>query len=107
MKLERDESGMLALPANLPTNAQDLLMLMDEAANAAQNGMGVSSPTFDHCMRIFNQLNAHYQLAVSQELAKAHKGLFSATSALKVATLFLAGVTVLLGGVEIWKTFFH
>ena len=107
MKLERDESGQLVLPANLPTNAQDLLVLMDEAANSAKNGMGATSPTFDHCMRIFNQLNAHYQLAVSQELAKAHIGLCSATLALKVATLFLAGVTVLLGGVEIWKTFFH
>ena len=80
---------------------------MDDAANAARSGGGVTSPTFDHCMRIFNQLNAYYQLAVSQELAKAHEGLCSATRALKVATWFLAGVTVLLGGVEIWKTFLH
>ncbi len=107
MKLERDESGMPVFPSEVPSDANDLLMLMDDAAAYAQRGQGVTAPTFDHGMRIFNQLNAHYQIAVARELSKAHEGLRSATRALKVATWWLAGITVLLGVIEVWKVFTH
>lgn len=80
---------------------------MDEASKYAQDGQGVTSPTFDHAMRIFNQLNAHYQLSVSKELAEAHKGLRDATTGLKVATWWLAAITILLGMIEALKVLLH
>lgn len=107
MKLERDNSGMPIFPKKAPSDAKELLCLMDEAAAFAQRGQGATAPFYDHGIRVFNQLQAHYQIAVARELAKAHEGLRSATLALKAATWLLAGITVLLGAVEIWKLFAH
>lgn len=107
MKLERNRLGIVVFPEEVPNEAKDLLILMDDAAENARAGQGVTSPRFDHAMRVFNQLNAHYQIAVAQELSKAHEGLHSATLGLKIATWWLAGITVLLGAVEIWKMFTH
>jgi hypothetical protein len=60
---------------------------------------------FDHSIRIFTQLNAHYQIKITRELQKAHNGLITATNALRVAIWWLAIVTVLLGSVEITRKF--
>jgi hypothetical protein len=107
MKLKRDEYKMLVFPEEVPSDANELLMLMDDAAAYAQKGQGVSSSMFDHGMRIFNQLNAHYQITVARELAKAHEGLRTATLGLKVATWCLASITILLAAIEVWKVLTH
>jgi hypothetical protein len=107
VKLEKDESGKIILPEKIPSDQKILLNLMDGASEYARIGQGVTSGTFDHGMMIFNQLNAHFQTSVAREIAKAHAGLSSATTALKVATWWLAGITVLLGVVELLKLFFH
>lgn len=91
------------VPSPMPTDPADLLDLMDDAAEYAASAEGVTAPAFDHGMRLFNELNAHYQIHVAKETAKAHHELTRATSALKVATWWLAIVTIALGGVEIFK----
>ena len=102
-RLELAYGGLPKLPDVIPTNTQDLLDLMDHAAEIAGSAQGATAPAFDHGMRVFNQLYAHYQLHVSMELGAAHRGLERATNALKVATWWLGGITFLLGGVELWK----
>jgi hypothetical protein len=97
--------SMPRVPEPIPTDTRDLLDLMDEAANYAGSAQGVTAPAFDHGMRIFNQLNAHYLIHVAKETAEAHAGLTRATQALKFATWWLAVVTVTLGRVELFKLF--
>lgn len=102
--LPRDSTGMFpVLPDPVPNDPTELLDLMDDAASFAARGQGAGAPAFDHGVRVFNQLNAHYQARIARELGEAHHGLTSATNALKAATWWLAGVTVLLGVVEIGK----
>lgn len=90
-------------PEPTPTDCRDLLDLMDEAATYAGSAEGATAPAFDHGMRVFNQLHAHYQVSIAKELAEAHQGLKEATVGLRVATWWLAAVTVALGAVEILK----
>ena len=95
--LERKD-GFPCVPDPMPTDQQELLDLMDDASSIAATAQGATAPSFDHGMRVFNQLNAHYQIHVVRKLAKAHHGL-------KVATWWLAGVTVVLCFVEFFKFF--
>lgn len=104
-KLERNAMGSLVLPDSIPSDAEELLELMDDAARHAHTAQGAGAPAFDHGMLIFNQLKAHYDLDVARELAAAHMGLKQATNALKVATWWLGIITLLLGVVELWKAF--
>jgi hypothetical protein len=76
---------------------------MDDASRYAAPAEGATAPQFDHGMRVFNQLYAHYQIHVAKEIGEAHHALKSATNALKVATWWLAAVTIVLGVVEITK----
>ena len=108
-KLKRD-SGLPIFPDPVPKNPEELLELMDEASDCARTADGVSAPAFDHSIRVFNQLKAHHDLHMSRETAAAHRGLTqatenlkTATNALKLATLWLAAITALLGGIELWK----
>ena len=91
----------------MPTDAETILKLMDEASKYAETGQGVTSATFDHAMRVFNQLNAHYKIAISKEIADAHKGLRDATIGLKISTWWLAAITIILGFVEVYKILIH
>jgi len=102
-KMERDFVGNPIFPQPVPDDPQHLLELMDDALNHAGTAQGAGAPAFDHGMRVFAQLKAHYDMRISKELAKAHGGLTSATRALKVATWWLAAVTVALGVVEAIK----
>jgi hypothetical protein len=106
--LPRDAIGLFpVLPDTIPTDRKELLDLMDDAASLAAGGQAAGAPLFDHGIRIFNQLNAHYQAQIARDLGDAHHGLKNATTALKVATWWLAGVTVLLGFVEVCKLVIH
>lgn len=107
MKLEVDPNRGLLLPDAIPASAEDLLDLMDQAATSARKGQGSGAPAFDHGMRVFEQLQAHYQLKNTRELGQAHQSLRKATDALRAATWLLALVTVLLAGVEVFKFFSH
>lgn len=78
---------------------------MDDASLYAGTAQGATAPAFDHGVRLFNQLYAHYQIRVAKQLGAAHQGLERATHALKVATWWLAAVTVALGIVELAKLF--
>lgn len=99
--LPRDQTGLYPVPPDpVPTNPDDLLGLMDEASSFAGRGQGVGAPAYDHGVRVFSQLNAHYQARIARDLGKAHK-------ALKIATWWLAAVTVALGVVEAWKLIGH
>jgi hypothetical protein len=71
-ELERDCRGELIFPNPVPADPEELLVLMDDAANHAGIAQGTGAPTFDHGMRIFNQLKAHYDLRIAYELAAAH-----------------------------------
>jgi len=84
-------------PDPIPEDINVLMELMDDASKYAQGAQGMGAPLFDHSIRIFTQLNAHYQIKITRELQKAHNGLITATNALRVATWWLAIVTVLLG----------
>ena len=101
-KLER-KAGFPVLPNPMPTDCEVLLDLMDDASAFASSGDAATAPSFDHGMRLFNQIKAHYDLRVAQELVAAHHGLKGATSALRLATWLLAGVTILLFVMELWK----
>jgi hypothetical protein len=110
--LKRNFLGEPLFPDPVPTNAEDLLGLMDEASEHAGTAQGAGAPAFDHGTRVFNQLKAHYDLHMARELAAAHLGLRKATDnlktatrALKVATWVLAIITLVLGGIELWKVF--
>jgi hypothetical protein len=74
------------VPEPIPADAQDLRDLMDDASAYAGSAQGATAPAFDHGMRVFNQLYAHYQVIVAKDLAAAHHDLKSATNALRVAT---------------------
>ena len=97
--------GLPITPDPIPTNPDDLLVLMDEAAKYAEGAQGSGAPLFDQAMRVFDQLNAHYQTHMARDLGSAHKGLITATNALKAATWWLAIITFILGAVELWKIF--
>ena len=99
-QLPRDSFGRPICPRDLPDQPAALLDLMDDALNYAEKGTASGAPAFDHGRRIFDQLKAHYDLHVSRELASAHLGLTVATNRLKLATWWLAAITVLLGLVE-------
>jgi len=109
-KLKRDFVGEPVFPDPVPTNVEELLKLMDEASQHAGTAQGAGAPAFDHGTRVFNQLKAHYDLHMAQEMAGAHLGLKqatenlkAATNTLKRATWWLAAITLLLGGIELWK----
>jgi hypothetical protein len=97
--------GSLVYPDPVPGDVEELLELMDDAARHASTAQGAGAPAFDHGTLIFSQLKAHYDLHVARELAAAHLGLKRATNALKLATWWLGIITLLLGAVELWKTF--
>ncbi|MBZ5558700.1 MAG: hypothetical protein LAO77_15620 [Acidobacteriia bacterium] len=101
--LARDNFGRPVFPTVVPTASQDLLDMMDDAGEYAGQGQGAGAPAFDNGTRLFSQLNAHFQVRMVSELAEAHVGLKTATNTLKIATWWLAGITVLLGGVEVFK----
>jgi len=105
--LERNRNGNPQFPDPVPTDPQDLLDLMDDASKYASAALSAGTVQFDHGMRLFNQLNAHYQIRIIEELSKAHLGLKTATEALKVATWWLAIITFSLGAVELLKLFAH
>ena len=109
-KLKRDSVGGLLFPDPVPTKVEELLDLMDEASEHAGTAGGAGAGSFDHGIRVFNQLKAHYDLYMAREMAVAHLGLKqatenlkAATNTLKLATWWLAGVTLLLGVIELWK----
>lgn len=107
MKLDKDRLGIPTMPEIIPSDPKDLISLMDDAAECARHGQGETAPKFDHSMRVFKQLNAHFQIAIEQRLSKAHQDLSSATKGLKVATWWLAAITVLLGAVELLNLASH
>ena|SRR5882762_3195607 len=105
-RMERDYVGNPIAPNPIPDDSEELLALMGEALNHAGLAQGAGAGAFDHGMRLFNQFKAHFDLRMSKELALAHAGLTSATRALKVATWWLAGITIALGiveGVKMWR----
>ena len=100
LTLPRDNLGRPMCPSDLPEEPIHLLDLMDDALDYANKGTASGAPAFDHGRRIFDQLKAHYELYVSRDLASAHLGLTVATNRLKIATWWLAAITILLGVVE-------
>ncbi len=102
-RMQLDHSNNPIAPNPIPKDPEQLLELMDEALEHAGGAQGVGAPAFDHGMRLFNQFKAHFDLRISRELAAAHIGLTSATRALKVATWWLAAITIALGIVEGFK----
>src|SRR5712692_2223080 len=99
-RLVADQALGRKLPEPIPADSGELLELLDDAATYAAAGQGQGAPRFDHGMRLFQQAHAHYQAVITEELSRAHHDLAAATKALKLATWWLAGVTVLLGAVE-------
>lgn len=104
--LVNDEAVVKKLPDPVPTDAEGLLELIDDAAAWAA-GAQPGSYRFEHGARLFKQAAAHYDLVVSRDLAKAHHQLKRATVALNVATWALGLVTLGLAVVEIWKAVSH
>lgn len=70
--LERIYGWLPRAPESIPTDPQDLLDLMDDAATIAGTAQGATAPAFDHGMRVFNQLHAHYQMRMAIQLGEAH-----------------------------------
>lgn len=103
--LPRDRHDKPTMPELVPSDPRELLDLMDDASTYASAAIGATAPQFDHGIRLFNQLNAHYQIHIAKELGEAHHALKNATNALKVATWWLAAITIMLGGVEVFKIF--
>jgi hypothetical protein len=101
--LPRDRHDKPYVPEQVPSDPQVLLDLMDDASKYAASGQGATAPQFDHGIRLFNQLHAHYQIYVAKELGQAHHALKGATNALRVATWWLAVITIALGAVEVFK----
>jgi hypothetical protein len=104
-RMARDYVGNPIAPNPIPNNPEELLELMDEALEHAGNAQGAGAGAFDHGVRLFNQFKAHFDLLSSRDMARAHASLTSATRALKIATWWLAGVTILLGVIEVVKIF--
>ncbi len=105
-QLRHDAVGNLVLPDPMPTDTGKLLDLMEEAFHSAIKG-DPESRAAERGRILFDLLNSHFQHLSAMQLGEAHKGLERATTALKVATWWLAGVTVLLGLVEILGFFRH
>lgn len=103
MPLPRNRHGRPYVPDPAPTDPAELLEMMNDASTYAAAAEGATAPQFDHGMRVFNQLHAHHQLHIAKELGEAHHALKEATNALKIATWWLAGVTIALGLVELFK----
>jgi hypothetical protein len=104
--MERNYVGNPIAPDPIPNEPEQLLALMDEALEHAAGAQGPGAPAFGHGMRLFNQFKAHFDLLISKELAAAHVGLTSATRALKIATWWLAAITIALGiveGIKMWR----
>ena len=99
-RLLRDNVGNLVPPDSLPTDTRELLDMMDEAFRAAIMGEP-GSRAWERAKILFDLLHSHFQLRSAAELGEAHDGLAGATRTLKVATWWLAGVTVFLGIVEL------
>jgi len=74
--------------------------MMDEAFRVAIMGEP-GSRAWERAKLLFDLLHSHFQLRSAAELGEAHDGLALATGTLKVATWWLAGVTVFLGIVEL------
>ena len=99
-RLQRDEVGNLLPPDPIPTDTQELLDLMEEAfRNAIMGEPG--SRAWERGRILFDLIHSQFQLRSATELEEAHNGLARATKTLKVATWWLAGVTVFLGLVEL------
>jgi hypothetical protein len=84
----------------MPTDTSKLLDLMKEAFHYAVKG-DPGSKAAERGEITFDLLNSHFQYQSAIQLGEAHKGLERATTALKVATWWLALVTVFLGLVEV------
>jgi hypothetical protein len=97
--MQRDYVGNPIAPDPIPDDSEQLLELMDEALVHAGHGVAGSN-AFEHGVRLFNQFKAHFDMVISRETAAAHAGLTSATRGLKIATWWLAAITVALGVVE-------
>jgi len=95
--------GLVQMPERVPRSTEELLQLMDDACAAAAEADGATAPAYDHGMRVFAQLNAHYQVYMARELTDAHIGLKRATDRLSVATWWLVAITVTLAAIEIAK----
>jgi len=100
----QDEVGNLIPPDPMPTDTRKLLDLMEEAFRSAIKGEPGSRPT-ERGKILFDLISMHFQHRSAIELGEAHNGLERATKALKVATWWLAAVTVLLGLVELLGLF--
>jgi hypothetical protein len=90
----------------MPTDTRQLLDMMEEAFSSAIKGEPGTRPA-ERGKMLFDFLNSHFQHRSAIEIGEAHNGLERATTALKVATWWLAGVTVLLGLVELLGLFHH
>jgi hypothetical protein len=100
--MERDGVGRPIPPNPIPDDGERLLGLMNEALEYAGYGVAQSEAS-EHGKHLYNRFKAHFDLVTSKELAVAHAGLASATRALKIATWWLAAITVVLGVIEIIK----
>lgn len=105
-QLQRDHQGNLVPPDPMPTDTRELLDLLDEAFRNAVKGEP-GSRGWERAKILFDLLHSNFQLRSATELGEAHHSLERATTALKVATWWLAGVTVLLGVVELLGFFRH
>ena len=110
--MKRDYVGDPICPDPIPSDVEELLELMDDAAEHAGTAQGAGAPAFDHGMRIFTLLKGHYDLQIAREMSATHLGLKQATdylkkatNALKIATWLLAIITGALGIIEAWKMF--
>lgn len=99
-RLQRDDVGNLVPPVPMPTDTRELLDYMEEAFCSAIKGEP-GSRAAERGKILFDLISAHFQHRSAIELGEAHNGLERATKALKWATWWLAGVTVLLGLVEL------
>ena len=104
--LKRDDLGNLVPPDPMSTDTRQLLDHMEEAFSDAIKGEPGSRAT-ERSKMLFELLNSHFQRRSAIELGEAHNGLERATKALSMATWWLAGVTVLLGLVELLGLFHH
>lgn len=111
MPLQRDPVGLTLLPDPLPDSAEGLLALSRELVIAAAEGQGAGAPKYDRPMAQLGHVRASIDHLLSQEtvetskrLHDAHASLERATRALKAATWWLAGATVALGCLEVYKT---
>ena len=99
-QLQRDQLGNLVPPDPMPTDTRELLDLMEQAFRFAIQGEP-GSRAWERAKILFDLIHSNFQLRSATDLGEAHKGLERATKALNVATWWLAGITVLLGVVEL------